>query len=689
MSHQSPYQEYKDKTCVKGSVIIHDAELNPDGIITLALYKKWCRDRKEAQLQKGGNGRTALFALDAIPEPYYSQVIARWGNPNEIHNPLQSYFQISAEARQYYQAYRREDGLYLKKEQIDRYTVNASVLNALATLEQNRRASRRGKGGSTHGIWASLASDVAHFNGYLKTKYNVQHSLPANELRLRAKLRDYRAQGYEYLVDKRNANANAQKVTPLMLELWTSIYAGQHGRKPNYTEVYVKYMAFRAGKLDIINNSTGEVYNHLHEDYRDVTDRTVLEHQSTWSSRVSTAAVRSGDRQVHMNLYKPYHKLIQPRYAGSIISIDDRQPPFEYAPGKRMWFYLGIDLGSECFTTGVYGETKEGIIEDFYRQMLRNYHEWNLPLPLELEAESSLNSSYVNTFLQDGVMFQHTRIEANNARGKRIERYFKNIRYGAEKEIDGWIARPFAKSESNQKGAHRVPLLPKEEIIQNSLAIIEQWNNTLHSDQTTHPGMTRWQVLREKQNPNAQPINWTGILPHLGFVTPSSMKAGRITLQGKQRVVGHGGQVALGDDLIRIMSDIEGEAVTIYWMDDNQGEVIQAHVYDQSGRMICELLGDLGYSRAISERTPEQEQNRTLMSAYVATVEAFAKRGIRKIKPVTLIQRELPERGAFRMPGVKTYIPNHSDAEVIETPAHHDDLIITERNFSTKLEDRF
>ena len=91
-----------------------------------------------------------------------------------------------------------------------------------------------------------------------------------------------------------------------------------------------------------------------------------------------------------------------PKLAGSIISIDDRQPPFWYDKGKRMWFYIGIDIASRAVTTFVYGKSKTGIILDFYRQMVRNYHELGLNLPAELEAESALNSSFKNTFLQEG-----------------------------------------------------------------------------------------------------------------------------------------------------------------------------------------------------------------------------------------------------------------------------------------------
>ncbi|MDB5284057.1 MAG: hypothetical protein JWO06_3132, partial [Bacteroidota bacterium] len=84
-----------------------------------------------------------------------------------------------------------------------------------------------------------------------------------------------------------------------------------------------------------------------------------------------------------MGKYIPYGSMERPAYAGSIISVDDRQPPFKWGEGagNRMWFYMAQDLGSTAFTTWVYCDTKEVIIFLFYRQMFRNYAAWGLSLP--------------------------------------------------------------------------------------------------------------------------------------------------------------------------------------------------------------------------------------------------------------------------------------------------------------------
>ena len=66
-------------------------------------------------------------------------------------------------------------------------------------------------------------------------------------------------------------------------------------------------------------------------------------------------------------------------------------------------------------------------------------------------------------------MFQNVRIEANNARGKKIERYFGKLRYEVEKQREGWLARPFALSESNQAGSAPKKIIPSDRLVQAEL----------------------------------------------------------------------------------------------------------------------------------------------------------------------------------------------------------------------------
>lgn len=683
MQHTGAYEYHNNAIGVKLSFLLSDVDRCTDNslaVLSYAAYKQRVHRMPHLKLRAGlGPGNEVLLAWDKLPLAWQTACIARFGNPEQVSNPLDKFYRPDAAARAFYDKFQfEENDEYLKPVQKQRYTINASVLNAMRDLMAYRRTSRKSRGGKLAGLWDTIAADALLFNDVLKQKHNCQHTLPANSRSLKRRFDAYLQHGYRALVDGRNNNANAQVVTPQMIKLWKDIYAGQRGYKPTYAEVSVVYNQFLAGQTEIINNETGEVYNPHEAHFKPAAEGSVYAYQELWENRAATHALRSADRQRYMGLYIPYHKLKQPQFAGSIISVDDRQPPFEYAPGKRMWFYNAIDLGSEAFTCWVYGDSKEGIILNFYRQLLRNYAAWGLPLPYELEAELSLNASFKNTFLAPGALFTAVRIEANRARAKRIEAYYRPLRYQLEKKRQAWLARPFALAENNQATAAKKEYISAGAIVEGCLRDIETWNNTLHSNQELHPGLTRWQVFTQKQHPQlaGAATNWPGILPHLGYRQQSSMRAGRIMLQGQARMVGFEGKAALGERLINVMRKIEGQPVTVFWLDDAQGNVLKALVYDAAEVLVCELLGDFAYHRATLERGPADEDNRQVVSAYTATVQSFIRRNAASVDRVTVIQK--PGNSTtnallqpFRISGISSsYTPAATPARTLPQPVY-------------------
>lgn len=665
------YDTYHNKIGVKLSYLLTDIDKCSDNslaVISYVAYKIRAHRNPAFRLKKGlGKGNEALISWEHIPE-WQAQCKARFGNPETATNPLEKFYKQDAKTTRFFADYRfDDDGAYLKPTQQKQYTINANVMQAVVGLKTYRSLKRKSGNGSLATLWQSLANDAYTFNDILKTKHNCQHTLGTSEKTIRTRYAAFIKDGLVSIIDGRNNNQNAQIVTPEMLSLWCNIYAGQRNYKPTYIEVSKAYDSFLDGTLDIMVNDTAEAFNHTLPCYRPASEATVYAYQSAWENAAITQSLRSADRQVQLGNYNVYHKMMTSPVAGSLLSIDDRQPPFEYAPGERLWFYCGVDTGSEAFTTWVYGDGKKEIIIDFYRQMVRNYTAWGLQLPYELECESSLNASYKDTLLQPGAMFQKVRIEANNARGKKIEQYWRKIRYGADfdKGEEAWIGRPFAKSEANQKNKAKTPLLTKDAIVQKCLATIEKWNNMLHSDQKTHPGLTRWDVFMDKQHKDLTPTNWAGILPHIGYKQVTSMRVGRITLQGLHRVVGFNGEVALGEKLINVMKKIEGQSVTVYWLDDDLGNILKALVYDMQGTQICELLGDLAYQRGELDRTPQCEINRGLISAYAASVQGYINRNAKNIERVTLLQEAKPLSNRFKITDKTTPLIRETEAETL------------------------
>lgn len=605
-----------------------------------------CRHEKRGyglrRIQTGGNGRHLLIDFDSLP----NNIKEQFKDPRRFRHILEQFYRHDDDALAFYEKYQFGDGSYLRDEHIQKYTTNASVLRACGDLKIAREQERLKKGFSIRGVMETIVKDAHSFNPILEETYGITHSLPQNDRRFVDAFKRFFEEGYPSLISRKHKNDNARVVTDYTTELLNSMFASD-ASKPTTTEVSRRYDAFLGGYIEVINEETGELYDP--KSFRKLSTSTINNYLRTWQHAVKTAPARTGNRQVLMARYIPHHTMEQPTYAGSIISVDDRQPPFEYAKGKRMWWYNGIDLASEAFTVWVYGKSKEGIILDFYRQMVRNYYEWGVSLPAEIEAESSLNSSFTDTFLKEGIMFDYVRIEANNARGKRIERYFGNLRYDIEKQHTGWLARPFAMSESNQESNLKVPMVDYDALVEQCLRDIEQWNNTEHSK---IKGKTRWEVFVENQNPTLKPINLKRILPMLGYMTETSVKAGIIKLQRGEYLLGDNNEIYFGEKLINLMKQVEGEKVNIYWLDGNDGQIIKALVY-QGDRFICEAISKPTYNRARAEQTPTDLANREAMSKYVSTIEAYMRNGAKTIDKVTLIDnRQHTLNNKFKINGI-------------------------------------
>ncbi len=641
-----------------------------------ALKKKLKRDEKRYpdgsaglhRLQRGGGNHELLIDFESLPKWIQDDI----GDPRKTGHLLEDYYTVDAEATRYYNGegtsgFRYPDGSYLKPETADRYITSASLLKAILHLKEERIAERKKMGGSLRGIAQTLLDDLKSFTPVLEKDYKETHTIPMSLRHFKNTLNNFEKQGYYSLIKdaKGKVKQNARKNDEQTQQLLNNLFAMQP-HKPHPTEIARQYEAFLNGYLEIINAETGEMYNP--KEFKMLGESSIKKYLTSWDSQMATHIVRNGDRQKLRQQFVPYHSLERPTFAGSVLSIDDRQPPFHYEKSKRMWFYNGIDLASEAFTVFVYGKTKEGIIMDFYRQLVRNYHEWGLHLPAELECESALNASFKNTFLKEGTMFDHVRIEANNARGKKIERYFGKLRYGIEKAREGWLARPFARGEANQISNEKDIIIPYDELAVQCIQDIITWNNMEHSQ---IKGKTRWEVFLENQNPDLKPTNYRAIMPHLGYTfkdgRSTSCNAGIVKLQNKEWLLGDNGEIYTGEALISLMKQVEGhDLYEVYWLDDNNGSVFKAMVY-REGRYICELLPKPRYNRSKSERTQEDEVARDLMTRYVMTVEGYMRRSKNELEKVAIIDNQ-PKvlNNKFTIKGFENFVPREEPAEVIE-----------------------
>ncbi|MFT4062561.1 MAG: hypothetical protein QM642_09430 [Edaphocola sp.] len=578
--------------------------------------------------------------------------------------------------RFYNQDFKFENGDRLKDEHVDEYILNASVLIAVDTYKREHIAERSRKGKKATKLYEWMANECQNFNKTLRGKHkNKQHTLPTSGRQFRvvydAFFQPSELNGQQYpvnytaLVSGKLQNDNARSLTDKVTALLDSMFA-KAGTKPAKITVARRYQAFMEGLADVVNNATGELYNPA--DFSPLGERTVTRWLASYESKAATYSLRSADRQKLRGQFTPYLEFERPIHAGSLLSVDDRQPPFEYGPSQRLWVYNALDVASDAIVATVWGKSKEGMIMEFYRQILRNYTQWGMKLPAELEAEVSLNISFKETFLREGAMFDYVRMEANNARGKIIERRNRDFRLIHEKEMEGFIGRWHARDEANQPlPASNIYKEQKyqayDKLVQQSLMVIEDWNNMEHP---TSKGMSRWDYFTQNQNPQLRSTNWRALLPYLGYAAKTSCNLGKIRVQGVNLMIADQGDILFGEALISRLKLIEGENVTVYWLDGNDGQIMKALVYVGS-EFICEGVPVPKPNRARVERTAEDEVKLQLQSKYTATVEGWINSRKRSIEAVTIIDsRPKTLNQNFVMPGLGRYVADTDTGGVLD-----------------------
>lgn len=635
-----------------------------------ALKMKISRCKNETfgikRLQRACRNKEMLIDFDTLD----LEIQLALGDPRKVDSALEYYYQEDGTARMYYtNEYRFENGERLKAEYIKEYTINASVLNALEAFKKDHLIVRSMKGRKPKKILPMLLELSNGFQEVLKVKFGYQHTLPSSDRQFRTVYTTYCLENtidkYKSLISGKLQNENARALTNKSMQLLESLFAGI-STKPNKRKTHDRYQLFLDGLIDVVNNETGEVYNP--KDYKPLSERTVTNFLSSWKSKIGTYSKRGADRQKNIEQFGTYRNMELPEFAGTLLSIDDRQLPFEYEKTKRPWVYNAVDVASGAIVATVMDKDKEGIILKFYRQLVRNYAHWGFNLPHQLEAEVSLNNSYKHTLLSNGVMFEKVKLIANVARAKYVERVNKELRHTYEKEYPLWKGRPHAVDESSQPmnfdGLYSAEKYRTyESLVQQNNEVITKHNNSPHRKKTE---LTKWQYFKQHQHENLKPINWIGLLPYLGFATATSCKRGLIKFRNDEYCIADNGEILFGQSLINVMEQIEGEKVTIYWLDGVDGNVLKALVY-MNDEYICEVKQVPRYKRGELEQTDQDRINQQIQERYIASVEAYRKERMRKIEKITIIEQEAPViEDAFVMPGTEPYERTQISGAIIE-----------------------
>ena len=196
---------YANRLCIS------HAELVAGGIIKYSTLRNYIDDNRVKQLQLGGNGREALFAVDSLPLKYRTEVYRRYPDLKEQADskPFMDTIIPDGEAMVYYESYTLADGRHLTAEMQAMYANNCAIMNAfrqvINTANSHRLRQSKPKLNKTE-FWKKAAAALPRLAD------RFPHSLPESERRLQRKFNEYLRDGYECFISKKFFNKNSAKV---------------------------------------------------------------------------------------------------------------------------------------------------------------------------------------------------------------------------------------------------------------------------------------------------------------------------------------------------------------------------------------------------------------------------------------------------------------------------------------------
>lgn len=215
------------------AVTVAELTRSDDGaaVMSYANYK-WHAHQKSLVVLRPGKGlaHPALIDWNSLPMRFKEAWIEKYGDPNEARKAEQEELRMDTEAMAFFASYQLADGTYLKSAHQSEYALNATVLNRLVEMVGDQKDVRSRCNMSSRINWEGI------YNECEALRLNYGHTLPKNVARLRDKIRQYKAEGYQCLVSGKLCNSSATKITP---DAGRQIIALKRNRYPRRTNAQI------------------------------------------------------------------------------------------------------------------------------------------------------------------------------------------------------------------------------------------------------------------------------------------------------------------------------------------------------------------------------------------------------------------------------------------------------------------
>lgn len=208
---ETPYEYHDKKLGFKIKYLIFDRDLHSESIKVISykaingrMNSNTCHEK---QLRRASLGFDALVEFSSLCLEWKERITVKFGKPQEEVKKswFASHYIADREAFDFYLAYTYGEKVKLDHAIIERYTYQASVLNTVLTMKNNRKQYLKALGCNSVDIWESLSRDVNAF-------HDVDHKLPTTKSSLRYKVNKYVNEGYAGLISDKFGMQNALKI---------------------------------------------------------------------------------------------------------------------------------------------------------------------------------------------------------------------------------------------------------------------------------------------------------------------------------------------------------------------------------------------------------------------------------------------------------------------------------------------
>lgn len=587
-------------------------------VVVYANYQAMVRRGKIKVVRQGrGKGNTALIDYDSLPRDIRDKVDKRIGS-DAVHVAVlrkwfSEHYQRDRQAQEYYPKRMRELNISLSLERVaqltEEYIVNASVLQAVKSLQGNIRLLKKVMGGSKKVRWEQLASAISYY------REEVGHTLPQSAPRFRKALREFEEKGYDSLISKKFGNQQTRKVDHNTTRLLLSL--SNQEENPYITKVAQQYNDFVDGRLVLCDPDTGEILDR--SKYKRLSESTIDKLLNT-PENLALRSRAQDDYQTYKTERGAHVNRLRPTYSLSMISLDDRDLKLKVnwreagrSETVSLKAYFAYDVCSQTIIGVAFsGKKRHDIVLECFRDTFRTLLSMGLPCPHQAQVEQHLMSDFKDTLLRaDGTgLFPYPDFQrAGNSQAKAAEHFNRIFKYSVEKEYIPNVGRPFARLKANRTKQNKrfdehndrfnVEAWAYEEAVAYYRELIRKYNEAPHSNKKMWGGRSRLEVLKENVHPDLAAIDVHKLALLIGEHRSTSLRRGQFRANYRD--------FSLSPEAIGLLKNREGK-IDAYWWEQTENDMGEVYVY-AGGRFVETAKEIHRFSEAVLEQTDEDRHH--------------------------------------------------------------------------------